>query len=189
MLEKIAEHYVETSLLNGGICIDVGCLGFEFSGEMKRRGLEVYAFDIQKLDAPDGIHFVNAAVTNRLGEVSYRPMNDPQACYIDGMGSVRVESLSLNMIYSLIGKEINCLKIDAESSEYIILSDHEFKPVPKQISVEFHMHAHKAMHLIYYEKCMGNLLKYYNPVVHELTEAHGLGFNYWSSLFVRKDLL
>jgi hypothetical protein len=76
-----------------------------------------------------------------------------------------------------------------ESSEYFILSDPYFQPTPKQISVEFHMHCHRALHDQYYDKCMESLLKWYVPVKHELTQAHGAGWNWWNSLFIRKDLL
>jgi hypothetical protein len=97
-------------------------------------------------------------------------------------------------IYEIMYKEksdaqVDILKLDCEGSEYHILSDPNFQPIPKQISVEFHMHAHRQLHDQYYDKCIENLLKWYEPVQHELTQAHGAGFNYWGSLFVRRDLL
>lgn len=190
MVEKIAEHYVDTSLLNGGICIDVGCLGFEFSSEMKRRGLKVYAFDLAEMLEPEGVHFIKAAVRPKSGRIGIVKTADRQGWWVTEVSSsYPVEAIALSKVYELAGGIIDCLKIDAEGSEYQLLSDENFKPIPKQISVEFHMHCCRSIHDIYYEKCMENLLMHYKPVVHELTEAHGLGFNYWSSLFVRKDLL
>lgn len=191
MIEVIAEHSVDTSLLNGGVCIDVGCLGFKFSEEMRNLGLEVYAFDIQDLmnGCPEKVIFVRAAVTDKSGTVKYMPMCDKQAMYVTDNGLIEVNAIALNDIYKLVGDNVDLLKLDAEGSEYHILSDENFRPVPKQISIEFHFHCHPNIHNIYYKRCMDNLLKYYVPIKHELTEAHGAGLNFWDSIFIRKDLI
>lgn len=188
-IETIAEHTVCIDLLNGGACIDIGCLNFEFSEKMKSLGLDVYAFDIQKLNrVPPGVRYYNAAITTETGSVKYFPTKDKQAMYVSEYGVLPVESISLNDVYKkIVDGEIDVLKCDAEGMEYHLFSDTEFKPIPKQLSVEFHLHAHKELHERLYQKCMDNILKYYDVVQHELTEQHGAGMNYWNSLFILKN--
>lgn len=187
-IKVISEHSVDIDLLTGGICIDVGCRGFGFSEAMRDLGCTVFACDIESMVAPKGIQFAVHAVRSKPGEVFYTDTKDQQAKYISSAG-IPVKALTLSWLYDSIIDDVDVLKLDCEGSEYDILSDPEFDPVPRQISIEFHMHAHRALHDQYYDKCMENLLKYYEPVQHELTQAHGAGWNYWDSLFVRKDLI
>lgn len=193
-IQVIAEHSVDLDLLSGGICIDAGCRGFQFSEAMRDFGLFVFACDLEDMEPPegDGIFFYKAAITTESGVAHYVDTKDQQAKYVSNTG-IPVRAISLNDLYDIIKttdvRHVDILKLDVESSEYFILSDPAFQPIPKQISVEFHMHCHRALHEQYYDKCMENLLKWYEPVKHELTQAHGCGFNYWDSLFIRKDLL
>jgi hypothetical protein len=116
---------------------------------------------------------------------------DQQAKFISNTG-IKVDGVGIHDLYNDLvndGKVIDVLKLDVEGTEYFLLSDPNFQPIPKQISVEFHMHAHRQLHDQYYDKCMENLLRHYEPVKHELTQAHGAGFNYWDSLFLRRDLI
>jgi hypothetical protein len=189
-IKVIAEHSVDLDLLTGGVCIDVGCRGFAFSEAMRDFGCEVWAFDLEKLEAPPGISFYDFGISNICATGFYVDTKDQQAKYLSSYGC-SVMIVSLNEVYKniLTEQSVDILKLDCESSEYFILSDPNFQPIPRQISVEFHMHAHRALHDQYYEACMKNLLQHYEPVKHELTEAHGAGKNYWDSLFLRKDLL
>lgn len=193
-IQTIHEHSIDLDLLSGGICIDAGCRGFQFSEAMRDLGLFVFACDLEDFKAPEGegIFYYKAAITMEIGVVHYVDTKDQQAKYVSNKG-IPVRSISLNDLYNVVKttdiNEIDVLKLDIEGSEYAILSDPAFQPIPKQISVEFHMHCHRALHEQYYDKCMENLLKWYEPVKHELTQAHGAGFNYWDSLFIRKDLL
>jgi hypothetical protein len=186
MIQCIAEHTVDTSLLNGGVCIDVGCLGFDFSNAMHDFGCEVYAFDIQDLKAPDWIRFSQSAISVVSGTAWYDINNDKQATNIINGGEISVKQISLNSIYEMIEEPINILKLDCEGAEYLILSDIHFKPIPQQISVEFHEHCQKDLHDLLFDKCIENLLKYYNPIKMDRYAAHGAGFNYWDCLFVKK---
>lgn len=190
-IETIHEHSVDVDLLTGGICIDVGCRGFQFSEAMRDLGCEVWAFDMEDFEAPAGINYRKMAVSDYTGFGVFKDTKDLQAKHLIKHGSGQpVSVISLNDVYGLIGSHhIDVLKSDCEGEEYRILSDPNFQPIPRQISIEFHMHAHRTLHDQYYNKCIENLLKYYVPVQHVLTEAHGAGFNYWDSLFIRKDLL
>lgn len=190
-IKVIAEHSVDVDLLSGGICIDAGCRGFEFSEAMRDLGCKVWAFDMEDFEVPQGINYRKMAVSDYTGFGVFKDTKDAQAKHLIKHGSGQpISVISLNDVYGFINSHnIDVLKIDAEGSEYAVLSDASFRGIPRQISVEFHMHAHRALHEQYYDKCMENLLKYYEPVQHELTQAHGAGFNYWNSLFIRKDLL
>lgn len=190
-IQCIAEHSIDLDLLSGGICIDAGCRGFQFSEAMRDLGCEVFAHDLEEMQPPSGIKFINRAIGTETKKVFYKDTKDPQAKHIAESG-IEVQMWAINDIYKcniIEGKHFDIVKLDVEGEEYKILSDPNFQPIPKQISVEFHMHAHRALHDQYYDKCMENLLKWYEPVKHELTQAHGAGFNYWDSLFVRKDLI
>ncbi len=190
-ISRIAEHSVDLDLLTGGICIDAGCLGFAFSEAMRDKGLEVWAYDIQSMIPPTGIHFLQCAIMADDGVYYYTDTKDPQAKYISESG-IKVPGIELNYLlreHREDGESVDVLKLDIEGSEYKILSNPLFEPLAKQITVEFHMHAHRQLHDQYFDKCMENLLKHYVAVKHELTSEHGAGPNYWDSLFIRRDLL
>lgn len=192
-IKVIAEHSVDVDLLTGGICIDVGCRGFQFGEAMRDLGCKVVAFDLEEMKALEGITFIVAAVSDVVKQGFYVDTKDQQAKFLSDSG-IPVRVTTLPVIYETMkevepGAQVDVLKLDIEGSEYLVLSDPNFQPIPRQISIEFHMHCHRALHDQYYEKCMENLLKYYVPVQHELTQAHGAGFNYWNSLFIRKDLV
>lgn len=191
-IQTIHEHSIDLDLLSGGICIDAGCRGFQFSEAMRDMGCEVWAFDLEDFEAPDGIVYKKMAVSNWTGSGFFKDTLDAQAKHLITGSGIPVDVININDLYIALdglGKTVDILKIDAEGSEYLILSDRNFQPIPKQISVEFHMHAHRALHDRYFDKCMENLLKWYEPVKHELTQAHGAGLNYWDSLFLRRDLI
>lgn len=208
----IAEHTIEESLLTpGGIVLDVGCRGFAFAIECAIKfKSRVIAFDIEDVRLTGGafdfetkknlIEFHQLAVSNNSFDSYYVETADQQAKYLSHLQPHKSEQLkpvrviSINEVYarycSLIDNcNIDCLKLDCEGSEYDILSAPDFKPVPKQISVEFHAHCHPKVHDQKFAQCLGNLLKWYEPIKHERTQAHGAGYNYWDSLFIRKDLI
>lgn len=187
-IQTYAEHSICPDLLTGGTVIDAGCLGFAFSEAMRDLGEKVLAYDIQYLySIPNGIKYYNKAIWNNDCILRYKELGDKQAAHISDNGEKIINSISLRDIYKK-HKNVDVLKLDVEGSEYLILSDDEFQPIPRQISIEFHMHCHMDLHEKYYEKILKNLIKYYVPIQHELTIAHGSGLNYWNSLFIRKDL-
>lgn len=192
-IQTIAEHSVDLDLLSGGVCIDAGCRGFKFSEALRDVGCYVLAMDLEHMEPenPENIHFMQRALMVEPGRYYYVDTKDQQAKFISNTG-IQVDGIGIHCLYNELmeqGKEIDVLKLDIEGTEYFLLSDPNFQPVPKQISVEFHMHAHRKLHDQHYDKCMENLLKHYEPVKHELTQAHGAGWNYWNSLFIKRDLL
>lgn len=190
-IQCIAEHSVDIDLLDKGVCIDVGCRGFQFSEAMRDKGLQVVAFDLEPMQAPAGITYLPFAVSNFNGDGYYTDTKDLQAKHLSPVG-IKVPVVNINDIFKQVAHNaafIDILKLDCEGAEYWILSDSHFQPVPKQISIEFHLHAHSGLHSRYFDLCMQNLLKHYVAVKHEMTEAHGAGINYWNSLFIKKELL
>jgi hypothetical protein len=188
-IQVIHEHSVDIDLLSGGICIDAGCRGFLFSEAMRDLGLKVLSFDLEDMQAPAGVLFQKGAVGHETKMVFYKDTADAQAKFITDFG-IGVMQWSLNDLYKGMHNEvIDVLKLDIEGSEYPILSDPNFQPIPKQISVEFHEHAHKELHDKYFTACMANLERYYVTVKHDRYKAHGCGFNWWDSLFIRRDLI
>lgn len=125
------------------------------------------------------------------GDYFYVNTKDQQAKFISNVGEP-VTGAGINDLYNEVineAKNIDVLKLDVEGTEYFLLSDKNFQPIPRQISVEFHLHCHADIHNRLYARCMDNLLKYYRIAQHEMTQAHGAGWNYWNSLFIRKDLI
>lgn len=186
-LITIGEHTIDKSLLSGCIAIDVGCLGFTFSTEIQKLGCRVLAYDIQDLQPPEGIEFHRKAIWNNDCILRYNQAEDKQATHISDLGSEYVPAITLNHIYKK-HKNVDVLKIDAEGSEYFILSDPFWAPEAKQISIEFHAHCFPDLHEKYYNRCINQLLTHYEEVQHEWTSEHCAGYNYWNSLFIRKDL-
>lgn len=188
-IQVIAEHSVAVDLLTGGVCIDAGCRGFGFSIGMRDLGCKVVAFDMEDFVVPEGILFFRQAISTYSGNGFYKNTEDAQAKHLHDSG-LQVSIIGLNDFYDQMNfGVVDVLKLDIESTEMYLLSDPNFRPIPKQISVEFHLHCHEQLHKQYYQACMDNLSKYYIAVKHELTEAHGAGYNFWDSLFIRRDLI
>lgn len=190
-IQCVAEHSIDIDLLNKGVCFDIGCRGFLFSTAIRDMGLQVVAFDLEPMEAPPGITFLPYAVSNFDGDGFYNDTADQQAKHLSTTG-IRVPVIDINSLFANIAdkaEHVDVLKLDAEGTEYLILSDPRFLPVPKQISVEFHEHCHKDLHDKYFDACVENLLKHYVAVKHDRTQAYGAGWNYWDSLFIKKDLL
>lgn len=190
-VQLIHEHSVAVDLLTGGVCIDVGCRGFGFSEAMRDYGCEVWAFDMEDFAAPDGVTYKKMAVSNWTGSGFFKDTLDPQAKHLITGSGIPVDVININDLLVEFDSKgyVDVLKLDCEGSEYLILSDPNFQPIPRQITVEFHEHCHKDLHAKYFNACMEILLKHYVPVKHERYPAYGAGWNWWDSLFIRKDLL
>lgn len=159
-------HTFDEELLTGGWVIDAGCRGFSFSKKLTELGCKVYALDIENFDnIPKGVTFEHAALSIT---------NDPTEAYFFGNGTGNfvkginevptaevktVQCITLNDIYRRTGPDIDLLKLDIEGSEYSILENLE--PIPKQITVEFHEHAHEKLHKEKIDKVLDHLLQFY----------------------------
>lgn len=192
-LSTIHEHTIDLDLLTGGVVIDAGCRGFQFSEALRDFGCKVKAFDVERLEVPTGIEFQDVAIGDTYADVYFVSPNDKNATFIvpeqhgNHHKAKPVRMIDLNDYMEVIHGNIDVLKLDIEGYEYFILD--KLKPIPRQLSIEFHEHCFPGLHGAAFESCMGNILKYYYPVQHERYSAHGSGFNYWDSLFVKKSIV
>lgn len=207
----IAGHTFDESLLGDGVIIDVGCRGFEFSDYFIDK--LVYCIDPDKNvfhDRPTSkikmtfgdnggtcIHnHLNVAISDKSGETTYyengeatmiREIDpDPTYPHINEKYKNKCKTITMDELYEITGENVDLLKLDCEGAEYIILGE-TFKPIPKQISVEFHYHCVPDLHMANFNNILNRLLKDYT--VHNMNwEArHGCGFNYWDVLFIKRE--
>lgn len=183
MITEIHEHSVDLSLLpEKAKIIDLGCRGFQFTNYMRSLGHIVAPVDI---DAFHNQVYYRIAITGKDGRVGIQYSNDPQATRIkegDELLSMRLDTF----IKSLGWEEpIDLIKSDIEGSEYEMIMSLKKAPA-KSLSIEFHLHTgiYGQSEVMLMESKLKSLG--YDFVLHELTEKHGAGFNYWSSLFILK---
>lgn len=191
-LTTISEHTIDLDLLKGGWVIDTGCLGWGFTKALQALGEKVYAIDLEaEYPIRSNVYCTSALYHLPDKYISINKPDDRQAFNIisDKIFGTQIRTITLEQIYEIIGENIDCLKLDIEGSEYYVLADPNLRDIPKQISVEFHEHAHKDLHYRYFDNCIENLCKHYTPIKFDRYEAHGAGFNYWDCLFIRKDLI
>lgn len=194
-METIAEHLVDVDLLpEKANILDIGCRGFIFTDEMRRRGYNVFAIDIDHLERSD---YFRLAITDRIGYKEVIRTNDPQAThtanayfdrtlqgFITMNGNSMVYSLVLELFCDIINVPIfDVIKIDVEGDERGIIMGLNHAPA-KQLSIEFHLHTGVYGEL-QVEEMVNKLVSIgYKIASHEKTSQHGMGFNYWSSLFI-----
>ena len=205
-IEEVALHSICPEIMaEGGHVLDVGCLGFEFSSEMMRRGFRVSAIDpdpsISLTIVDDQIQFGRVALVG-LGQGGMQQL----ARFGNGQGNhlvlpntqaprdaeiVYTTSMDISELMSafFVGWW-ECVKLNCEGAEYDILLSWP-GPISKQISVSFHEHTGANPYRptsAYYEKMLAHLGRWYIPVRHEIDERYCAGPNYWSSVFVLKEL-
>lgn len=181
-MTNVHGHSVDLSLLGDGHIIDCGCRDFKFARFFNDR--HVFCIDADPkvfVDYPTNVTIMNYAITETKGDVTlYR--NGEMTVLTDiyeGLEHERfkVEGITMNDAYKLTGENIDLLKLDCEGAEYFILSK-DFRPVPKQISVEFHRHMYPDLHDREYQNVLDTLSKDYNLVYQHETLM--------DCLFVRK---
>lgn len=191
-LVNINGHTIAPEKLGDGVIIDVGCRGFYFCTNEIFKGRKIYAIDIDSealQDAPIGVETLNLGIWDSEGEVTY---------YRNGEGTcvkevwephkdkyATAKTITIDQLYGITGTNVDLLKLDCEGAEYHILNEH-FKPIPKQISVEFHYHCVPAVHNQHIDRILKMLEKDYEAVNLVWEQKHGAGFNFWDTLFVRK---
>lgn len=180
MITEIQEHKVDLSLLpECAKILDIGCRGFLFTNYFRELGHDVIALDIDDLE---GGPYERIAITGKTGKVGIQRFNDPQATRI--ASGNEIESFTLEDFCSAAQTPMwDLIKIDVEGAEKEIIESLT-RPVAKQISIEFHLHTG-----IYSRFDVDNVVAKlyrlgYTAASHELTNQHGAGMNYWSSLFI-----
>ena len=186
----IGGHTIDETLLTDGAIIDVGCRDFSFASHFK--GKEVYAIDVDPevfINPPEGINCMNIGIADKSGDAGFYK-NGEGTCLkeIDPDQNhpfIPCKTMTMDELYKITGTNIDVLKLDCEGAEYMILGE-SFKPIPKQISVEFHYHCVPKMHEQHIDSIMERLTKDYD--VHGMVwePRHGCGDNFWDVLFVRK---
>ena len=182
MIEVIAEHSVAIDLLpEKAKILDAGCRGMLFTNEMRRLGHNVLAIDIDDLKRPD---YYQIALGGKAGRVGIKRSADPQATSVCEGDEVMCFDLEL------LCKTSRCdffdlIKLDIEGSEYEVIMSMD-RPYCKQLSWEAHLHTgiYGPSGIIEMENKLLNLG--YFPAKHDMTQQHGLGYNYWDSLFILK---
>lgn len=190
MIVTIAEHSVDLSLLlkDPNIekvnILDLGCRGFLFHDALSEMGYFVHCVDADKLETKYRQIYWHLAVTNYNGYCEVIPDKDPQAFRIGKKADDGLRCVTLDVFSSWVQVDFwDIIKIDIEGSEYeVIMSLTE--PPAKQLSIEFHLHT-KIYGDAQVKEMEDKLLSLgYFPVKHDKTSQHGLGFNYWDSLFI-----
>lgn len=186
-IQTIAEHKVDLDLLHEKAnVLDLGCRNFIFCNEMRRLGHTVYPVDVDLLEGyTPSKDYLRVAITGKAEQrVGIKRTSDPQAtCVIEGdeIWTHTIES------FSELAKVAfwDYIKTDIEGSEYDVIMGLTKAP-SKQFEVEFHLHT-GAYHENQIDSMVTKLESLgYQTVSHEKTSQHGMGFNYWSSLFILK---
>lgn len=189
LITTVAEHKIDLNLLPEKATIaDLGCLDFTFTNEMRRLGHNVYPVDIQELEGD--YHRIAITDYNGYGYINYN--NDKQATSfsieaLQNGRSERIKCQTLKSFMKSIGVDFfDYIKTDVESSEYQIIMSLDKAP-SRQFECEFHLHT-GAYCDNQVDKMVSKLESFgYETVSHEKTSQHGMGENFWSSLFILKS--
>lgn len=196
-LLTIAGHTFDKSLLNDGCIIDVGARGFEFANYFPNKDVYCIDPDSKVFDnlPNDLFKYINVAISDKRGETTYyengeatmiRELDpDPTFEHIDKKYCNTCKTITMNDLYEITGENVDILKLDCEGAEYLILGE-TFRPVPKQITVEFHHHCVPEMHKKHYTSIIERLSKDYTMHNDVWEQRHGCGYNFWDTLFIRK---
>jgi len=195
VFKEVGGHTFCPELLSDGVIIDVGCRGFVFANHFV--GKTVYAIDpdpkvFTGMDSVNASIHLNVAISDKNGTEAYYE-NGEGTCLqqIDPDQShpfTPCKTITMDDLYAITGTNVDVLKLDCEGAEYIILGE-TFKPIPKQISVEFHNHTVPELHSKHFEAIKQRLSEHYQ-IFNEVAEPrHGCGVNWWDVLFLRKDLM
>ncbi len=198
-MKTIAGHTFDETILGGGCIIDVGCRGFEFARYFENNKVFCIDPDETVVWQTSGEILLNkslgkwepmiVAISDKAGE---------SAIYLNGEGTclkeidpdqahpfIPCKTITMDDLYKITGENVDILKLDCEGAEYIILGE-TFRPIPKQITVEFHHHCVPDLHKQCYGSIIERLSKDYTMHNDVWEQRHGCGFNFWDTLFIRK---
>jgi len=191
-MKTVGGHTFDETLLTDGVIIDVGCRDFSFSNYFE--GKPVYCVD---LDAKvfDGVKnnftHINYAISDKAGDSEYYENGEAtclkQLHHYQDHRIKPCKTITMEDLYKITGENVDILKLDCEGAEYAILGE-TFRPVPKQITVEFHHHCVPELHKDKYQSIVERLIKDYAMHNAVWEQRHGCGFNFWDTLFIRKDI-
>lgn len=190
----VAEHSFDLDLINESTnseglrprIIDIGCRGLL----LLKWFIDNYKFcyfvavDADKIDGEEYL-YKQCAVSNYTGKCSLVKSRDLQATKIKGGDEIDCYTLEdLMKFYNV--PFFDLIKIDIEGSEYEVIMSLTKAPAT-QLSIEFHLHTgvygmDAVQEMVDKLEDLG-----YEIAKHELTEAHGCGYNYWDSLFILKS--
>ncbi len=182
MITTVAEHSVDLDILPPEANIlDLGCRGFAFTKFFRDLGHKVWPVDIDRLD--EGQAYYQMAISNFEGRTGILHTGDKQATRMQSGDEVPCHTLATFTKLAEIKKRWDLIKIDVEGAEYEIIMSLTKAPA-KQISIEFHLHTgiYTQKEMLEMEVKLATLG--YVAHIHQLTEAHGAGYNYWDSLFI-----
>lgn len=181
-MKRIGGHTIDESLLGNGTILDVGCRGFEFADYFDEKRVVCIDPDPTVFNHPSALKHDcwNVAVSDKSGSRKYY-RNGEMTCLIEIIRPLdhlieECASVTMDEVYLQTGTDIDLLKLDCEGSEYLILNEN-FKPIPKQISVEFHRHIAPEIHDANIDKVLRSLLRCY-----KLVYQHETGMD---NLFIR----
>ena len=201
-MKNIGGHTIDESLLTDGCIIDVGCRGFEFSKYFKLLNdqRKIYCIDPDEdvfINKPDGMDMMNVAISDKAGVSTYYKNGeatmirqfdpDPTYVHIDQKYANSCKVITMDDLYNITGENVDVLKLDCEGAEYAILGE-TFRPIPRQMSVEFHHHCVPQLHMEKIEGILKRLGEYYEIYGLDWRKMHGCDFNYWDVLFIKKGL-
>ncbi len=150
-LKTLATHTVDIERLTpfGGIVIDAGCRDFDFAEEMAVRGFTVHCFDpapdVDYMGARTNIIFHKWALVGVGKEGDLKMVVAGNGSRLSPQAEFPVYAHSLSTLKII--RQIACVKLDVEGSEYDILLTWP-GPIADQVTVEFHEHTNlgKAVH-------------------------------------------
>ncbi len=190
-MKTIGGHTIDETLLTDGVIIDVGCRGFDFANcynkDLEDRynyfdGKVIYCIDpdeyvfVQTSGILDtNFKFLNLAISDKSGETTYYPNGE----------ATMIRQFDPDPTYPHIDQKYSKTCKVITMAEYAILGE-TFKPIPKQISVEFHHHCVPKLHKEKYTAIVERLSKDYTMHNSVWEQRHGCGFNFWDTLFLRK---
>lgn len=202
----ISEHSFEEKIINPmGYVLDLGCINFMFSCELKKYCDNIISLDpnLQIEKAPCDVFFEKVAlIHDNKDEIDFHIYNDkhgnsilnPRNDVCSKEGMIRVKTTTLeNIMKKYQIQQFELIKFDIEGAEYDILKNIDWR-ISKQYSIEFHdfrgMNPEEPNNEKYYEELFQNMLVYCDVIQHNKTNhpgfPSGIGENYWDSLFILK---
>jgi hypothetical protein len=182
MLETFQEHTLDTTLLKHGCTVlDIGCRGFAFGDDLRKRfRARVYEVDIDDLGPSTPYYRCGIAASDGFGSVKHHP--DPSARTL--IAGTTVPVYTIESFSQRVGVETwDVIKLDCEGSEYEILWQLQ-RPPATQLTVEFHQHTDARRSEDFMAALIRKLEQWYKVKRHRLYGLGPASLNYWDSLFV-----